>query len=142
MKSRGMGLLVSMALVGALLVPFSLAVTAGTSAADPVLVCPTDEQDSPGVAQGEIEDVCCRDELMMDSYGLTQGRDVGVNCCPNGEFGHWEWGGTNGQNLYYCDAPPNEPPATSPPATDPPAVSPAASAPKKAAAAAKPTFTG
>jgi hypothetical protein len=59
-------------------------------------------------------------------------------CCPNGEFGHWEWGGQGGQNLYWCDAPPYSPPPTAAPAAAPPAV-----APKKGhPAAAKPTFTG
>lgn len=59
-------------------------------------------------------------------------------CCPDDTPGHWQWGGYSGQNLYYCDAPPVEPPATA----ESPAVSPATSAPKKAAAAAKPIFTG
>lgn len=156
-RRRGVALLASMALVGALLVPFGLVVTAGPSGASgdcrPIGVtqgpedhcCPEDfNGGGGGVTQGgEITDVCCASELIpADDQGVTQGNnDLGVKCCPDGTFGHWQWGGTNGQNLYYCDAPPSEPPATAAPATDPPAVSPATAAPKKAAAA-KPTFTG
>ena len=69
--------------------------------------------------------------------GTSQGTQGGPACCPNGEFGHWEWGGYAGQNLSFCEAPPYEPPATAPPPTAAPAAH-----PKKAAAAAKPTFTG
>jgi hypothetical protein len=148
-RHRGLGLLAVTALVGALLVPL---VVVSTASAGPDHVecgvsqasceepgCP--ESNNSGVTQG-VEDVCCREDITLErAPGVTQGEDVGVACCPNGEFGHWEWGGYAGQNLSYCDAPPYEPPATAT-TTDPPAVSPASAAPKKAAAAAKPTFTG
>ena len=183
-KRRGLGLLVSMALVGALLVPLAVASTASADSNAQCGVaqgggdccveegvtqdcpqepyCPGDYEEAwtqgkaevccpnaqesaaaPAVTQGEIDDVCCADETTapITNGGVTQGggQDVGVACCPNGEFGHWEWGGYAGQNLSYCDAPPYEPPATAPA----PSVSPATAAPKKAvAAAAKPTFTG
>jgi hypothetical protein len=154
-RRRGLGTLAALAMIGALLVPLAVASTAsaGSNAqgcgvaqggadccvhlggSQGNMCCP---ESLEGVAQG-IDNVCCADELVEDT-GLAQGGnlDLGVECCPNGEFGHWEWGGYAGQNLSYCDAPPYEPPATAPPAT----VSPATSAPKKAAPAAKPVFTG
>lgn len=149
-------MLVSMALVGALLVPLAVVATASAGPApacpdDPAgltqgkdeVCCPNDQESAaaPAVTQGEIGDVCCADEATPARPGVILERDIGVPCCPDGDWAHWEWGGPNGQNLYYCEPPP-EPPTTVPPATDPPAVSPATAAPKKAAAAAKPTFTG
>lgn len=152
-KRRGLGMLATIALVGALLVPLGLAVTASSSAAfescgesgvtqgpEGEVCCPDDHDNENGLTQGEgIDDICCADETTSpDRSGVTQGQDFGVKCCPDGTFGHWQWGGYAGQNLSYCEAPPYEPPATAPA----PEVSPATAAPKKAAAAAKPTFTG
>jgi hypothetical protein len=151
-KHRGLGLFAVTALVGALLVPLVVVSTASAGPHQDEVCgvsqalceephCP--EDDPIGVTQGgAIDDVCCREDLMShNTWGVAQGdEDVGVECCPNGEFRNWQWGGYAGQNLSYCDAPPYEPPATAP-TTDPPAVSPATAAPKKAAAA-KPTFTG
>ena len=134
-KRRGLGLLASMALVGALLVPLSVAITATASSAGDSYC--TETTVPPGVTQGE-RDVCCAEDIIIEGGVAQGGEDIGVACCPDGTFGHWQWGGYAGQNLSYCDAPAYEPPATAPA----PSVSPATAAPKKAAAAAKPTFTG
>jgi hypothetical protein len=98
-----------------------------------------------GVTQGGQS--CCNDNSNTPTtLGVTQGgRDVG--CCPDGSPGGFQWGGYAGQNRYWCDAPPDTPPATAPPATEPPPTEPPpavapTTAPKKAAVAAKPAFTG
>lgn len=146
-KHRGLGLLAVIGLVGALLVPLAIVSTASAGPPGEVEDCGVSqasceeprcpERAGDGATQGD-GDICCREDITLQR-GLAEGDDVGVACCPDGTFGHWEWGGANGQNLYYCDAPPA---VTVPPTTDPPAVSPATAAPKKAAVAAKPVFTG
>jgi hypothetical protein len=111
-RGRGMAALAGLAMVAALLVPVTLTLAASPAASDGN--CNTTTETTRGVTQGGIGE-----------------------CCPNGEFGHWEWGGQGGQNLYWCDADPYSPPPTAAPATAAPAV-----APKQAAPAAKPIFTG
>jgi hypothetical protein len=170
-KNKTIGLGAVLALIAALLIPLAVTVNATTAGAshncplgntqgfDPCEPhpacdegltqgqhCPepprppgcNDGGSNPGVTQGGQS--CCNDS--GNGFGVTQGgRDLG--CCPDGSPGGWQWGGYAGQNRYWCDAPPYEPPATAEPTTEPPpAVSPTTAAPKKAAAAAKPVFTG
>lgn len=170
-RGRGLGLLAIMGLLGALLVPLAVipAATASPSQGCGVTQAPCTCGGGGGTAQGgddcqpepcfdqaqgtfdECRDDPCSTERNGDSKSSESqgnGQSPDAKCCPDGSLGHWEWGGYGGQNLYWCDAPPDTPPATAPPTsapttTDPPAVSPTAEAAKKATpAAAKPVFTG
>jgi len=124
---RGLLSIAAAALVVAVSVPLAAGLAAGGTGNS----CTPDTTSStlpPGVAQGE------------QSHGSEQ-------CCPDGSSGGWAWGGYAGQNLYWCEAPPNEPPATAEPDPEPtvaPTTAAPTTAPKKTApaAAAKPVFTG
>jgi hypothetical protein len=134
--------LATLALIGALVVPLVAITTTGAGAGAQLNECEV----SPGSGGGGGCEDPCGNDFESDS-GVTQGGSS-QGCCPDGSPGGFQWGGYAGQNRYWCEAPPYEPPATAEPTpTEEPAVSPTTAAAKKAAApkqaaAAKPAFTG